>query len=182
MINQEGQISTKELEFYGSIPQMRNTLLSQDKIAAFDVTNLIFNKQSKVFIEQIVVQNLVDLKKITALLQQNIDYNKIMQQFKLSKPGLWLDFNDLNEKYQSVLKNMSVGMISEPFQMDDEIIILKLIDVKHVTIKSHKQNPQYLELNYNDKIKLLLQNFKNTLIANSYIHQLKHNYTILKYA
>lgn len=166
----------------------QSAIITKQQIAQYDAKmseykiEYTFNKNSQVNIAEILVTENPNLSKILEMLKAKKSFKDIKRQFPqnitlANNDGNigWLQYTDMSSEYQKVIASTKIGDLTEPLVLNNNILFIKLLDIKDVEIKKiYNKNPEYLQLSYNDKAEMLYDNIQRELYAQQYMRDLRN--------
>ncbi len=141
-----------------------------------------FNNDSQVKISEILISqnNQKNFEKIVELLRANTDFGIIKNKFPkdVEITGLdgaigWVDYKDMSDEYKQVIKNSSIGYLTEPLVMGNKFLFIKILDIKNAIQSQKPTNQKYLKLSYDQKSEMIFNNIQSILCADNLLNQLK---------
>lgn len=169
-----------QLKLYEKSRSTIDEINRTDKILLQPVTEYHFNNKSQVKVAEIIVKQGKNLQSIIELLRQSQDFSLIKSSFPAevelsTKDGLigWLNFNEMSELYKQVIKNIGLNQIGEPLVANNNLLFIKLLDIKNISQSKRFLNPQYVNLNFQEKAQQLYNINITNLISHSLIQNIK---------
>jgi len=151
-----------------------------DKMLSQPIIEYHFRNQSQVKVAEIIVKQGKNLQKIIELLREGQDFSQIKNKFPTevelsTENGIvgWLNFNDISALYQQVIKSIKINQIGEPLIANNNLLFIKLIDIRNVEQSKKFLNPKYMKLTFEEKAEQLYNNRIAALVSLSILNEIK---------